>query len=62
MLGKIHMSIFWRIPRLIKLILLEKFMTILVDKGQDVRDVNVVDLKEVLNSDFLGICTDGKGS
>jgi hypothetical protein len=27
-----------------------------------VRDVNMAGLKEVLNSDFLEICTAGKGS
>jgi hypothetical protein len=37
-------------------------MAVLVDKGEVVHDVNVANLKEVLNFDFLGICTAGKGS
>jgi len=37
-------------------------MAVLVDKGQALRDVNVADLKEVLNFYFLGICMAGKGS
>jgi hypothetical protein len=37
-------------------------MAVLVDKGQAVHDVNIADLKEVLNSNFFGICTAEKGS
>jgi hypothetical protein len=33
----------------------EKVMTVLVNKSQVVHDVNVANLKEVLNSDFSGI-------
>jgi hypothetical protein len=62
MFGKNQMSIFWKILRLIKIIFLEKVMAVLVDKGEVVHDVNVANLKEVLNFDFLGICTAGKGS
>jgi hypothetical protein len=62
MFGKNQMSIFWKILRLIKIIFLEKVMAVLVDKGEVVHDVNVANLKEVLNFYFLGICTAGKGS
>jgi hypothetical protein len=49
MLGNIHMSIFWRSLQVVKIIFLEKFMVVLVEKCQIVRDVNVADLNEVLN-------------
>jgi hypothetical protein len=56
------MSIFQRILQLVKIIFQERVMSVLVDKDQAMRDVNVVDLNEVLNSDFLGICMVVKGS
>jgi hypothetical protein len=62
MLGKIQMSIFRRILQLVKIIFQEKVMSVLEDKDQAVRDVNVADLSEVLNFDFLGICMVVKGS
>jgi hypothetical protein len=47
---------------LVKIIFLEKFMVVLVDKGQVVCDVNMAELKEVLNFNFFWICTARKGS
>lgn len=40
----------------------EKVMAVLVNKSQVVHDVNMANLKEVLKSDFSGICKTGKGS